>query len=236
MPIALPPEAVAVLESGRLHMRLLLTFELTGGATPETYRFTDEDGNIVWDGHEWMGTGQVASISARGFSVGTAAGGIAVQVNGAGLATEADPSGAALLATIVDEANRRDGVTIDRLFFDPVTAQPLFVLPFFDGYIARMPLRRQRGNGQGLEGVLVLELESDELMLDRAAGRYRSDADQRRTWTVGGGGLHMVVTTAASGGSVFWGQDAPNQNVATMPVVPGRGLIARTVGKLTRSV
>jgi len=223
----------AALTDRRVVIRLLLTFELTGGASPATYRFTDDDGTIAFDGQEWLGMGQIASISAPTFTTGTSASGLVVQVNGAGLATDGDPSGAALLATVLDEARPRDAVTIERLHFDSESFEPLDVTPYFDGYIGRVAVRREPVSGTGMEGVLVMELESDELLLSRSGGRYRSDADQRRMWPVGGGGLHLVVTTAASGQSVFWGQDAPNQAVATSPApLTGGGPVGRAVNRL----
>lgn len=231
MPLSLSTAMQAAIAAGRLHMRLLVQFDLTGGASPATYRFTDDDGTISWGGHDWIGAGQIASISAPSFGASTSTGGLVVTVNGAGLATEGDPSGAALLATVLDEARRLDAVSIQRLHYDAGTLEILDVSPYWDGYIARLPLRREPVGEGGMQAVLTMELESDELMLQRSPGRYRSDADQRRMWPVGGGGLHLVVTTAASGQSVFWGQDAPNQNVATSPA-PGGGPMARAAGKL----
>ena len=235
MPLNLSPAAVALLESDRLHERLLLRFDLSGSGSVVTYRFTDDDGTISWNGHDWVGAGQIASVSARGFSMGTSASGLQVLVNGAGLATEGDPSGATLLASILEEARREDAVIITRLHYDPVTLAPVDESDYFYGSIARTPLQRQPVSGGRRVAQLVLEVESDELLLGGAGGRYRSDADQRRMWPEGGGGLHLVVTTAASGQSVFWGQDAPGQSVATAPAfVPGRGPAATAANKLLR--
>lgn len=235
MPLSLPPEAVAVLENGRLYERLLLRFDLTGSGSTVSYRFTDDDATITWNGHDWVGAGQIAEVGARGFSLGTTASGLQVVVNGAGLATAGDPSGATLLASILEEARPYDAVALTRLHYDVATLTPLFESDYYYGYISRMPLQRQPVGEGPMLAQLVLEIESDELLLRRAGGRYRSDADQRRMWPVGGGGFHRVVTTAASGQSVFWGQDAPNQNVATGSVTGGSGgAAAGAVGKLVR--
>ena len=154
-------------------------------------------------------------------SSGSGADGISIDINGAGLATSDDPSGAALLATIYDEAKKGDAVDIQALYFDALTGAALFAVPEYTGFLAGAPLVREPGGA----ATMTLEIESDELMLARAPGRVLSESDQRRMWPTGGGGLHLIVAAAAQAGSVFWGQDAPK---GTAMVAGGGGGIVRS--------
>jgi hypothetical protein len=201
MALALSVSERAALRGRSLALRYLVAF--TFGAT--VYRFTDSEFNITWGGHDWFAAGQIATISPRGFSTGSSADGFAIEINGAGLATADDPSGAALLATIYDEAKKGDAVDVLALYFDANTGAALFSVPEYTGFLAGAPLSREPGGA----ATMTLEIESDEIMLARAPGRVLSDPDQRRMWPTGGGGLHLIVAAAAQAGSVFWGQDAP---------------------------
>lgn len=202
MAVALSPAQRALIRGRNLGVRILAEFRFSG----TTYRFTDHTDSIVWGGHTWLGTGQLADLSSRALSMGTAAEGVSLRINGAGLATDGDPSGATLLSAIYAEAKKSDPVDLFLLYFDGATGVPVFDTPFMLGRLAGAPLSRTPGGA----AVMTLEIEPEELMLSRAPGRTRTDTDQRRMWPTGGGGLHLVATAAAQAGSVWWGQDAPS--------------------------
>lgn len=194
------------LRARNVGLRMLVQFTL--GAN--IYRFTDDPDTISWNGFNWLGAGQIATISARSLTAGSGADGLTIEVNGAGLATADDPSSATLLATIYAEAKQWDRVDIYLLYFDVATGVPSFSVPFLIGRLAGAPLVREPGAAARLQ----LEIEPDDIILDRASNRTRSDADQRRMWPTGGGGFHLTGTAAAQAGSVWWGQDAPSSVVA----------------------
>lgn len=207
MALALTTPQRNLIRSRVIGVRMLVQFTL--GAN--IYRFTDDEDTIVWNGFNWLGAGQVASISARSLSAGSGADGVTIEVNGAGLATLDDPSSATLLATIYAEAKQWDRVDISLLYFDAATGVPSFSVPFLIGRLAGAPLVREPGSAARLQ----LEIEADDIILDRASNRTRSDADQRRMWPTGGGGFHLAGSAAAQAGSVWWGQDAPASVMAS---------------------
>jgi hypothetical protein len=196
-------------------MRMLVQFTLGSNI----YRLTDDEDTIVWNSFNWLGAGQIASISARSLTAGSGSDGVTIEVNGAGLATVDDPSSATLLATIYAEAKQWDKVDIYLLYFDAATGVPSFSVPFLIGRLAGAPLVREPGGAARLQ----LEIEADDIILDRASNRTRSDADQKRMWPTGGGGFHLVGSAAAQGGSVWWGQDAPSSVVASGNASGGGG-------------
>lgn len=189
------------LRARNVGLRVLVQFTLGSNI----YRFTDDPDTISWNGFNWLGAGQIATISARSLAAGSGADGITIEVNGAGLATADDPSSATLLATIYAEAKQWDPVDVYLLYFDAATGVPSFSVPFLIGRLAGAPLVREPGAAARLQ----LEIEPDDIILDRASNRTRSDADQKRMWPTGGGGFHLTGTAAAQAGSVWWGQDAP---------------------------
>jgi hypothetical protein len=201
MAISLTAPQRAQLRGRNLGMRVLVRFNFSG----TIYRFTDDDQPISWDGFTWTGAGQLATLSARGLSAGASTDGLSIQINGAGLATTDDPSGATLLATIYDEAKQWDPVDLWYLYFDASTGVPLFSVPLLSGRLSGAPLNRQPSG----TAAMTLEIESDDILLDRSPGRTRSDFDQKRMWPTGGGGFHLAGSAAAQAGSVWWGQDAP---------------------------
>jgi Uncharacterized conserved protein (DUF2163) len=211
MAISLTSPQRAQLRGRNLGMRILVRFNFSG----VIYRFTDHDQTITWDGFDWIGAGQLATLSARGLSAGASTDGLSIQINGAGLATPEDPSGATLLATIYDEAKQWDFVDLYYLYFDAQTGVPIFSVSLLAGRLSGAPLSRQPGG----DAVMTLEIESDDILLDRSPGRTRSDSDQKRMWPIGGGGFHLAGSAAAQGGSVWWGQDAPQ----TAGMVSGGG-------------
>ncbi|GBF56444.1 hypothetical protein PbB2_00100 [Candidatus Phycosocius bacilliformis] len=216
MALALTTPQRNLLRSRNIGLRMLVQF--TFGAN--IYRFTDDEDTIVWNGFNWLGAGQIATISARALTAGSSADGVTITVNGAGLATPDDPSAATLLATIYAEAKQWDRVDMFLLYFDAATGVPVFQAPFLIGRLAGAPLLRQPGAAAQLQ----LEIEADDIILDRAPGRTRSDSDQRRMWPVGGGGFHLAGAASAQAGSVWWGQDAP---AATVP--RANNLIGRVI-------
>jgi hypothetical protein len=207
MALALTTPQRNQLRSRNIGLRMLVQFTL--GAN--IYRFTDDEDTIVWNGFNWLGAGQIASISARSLTAGSGADGVTIEVNGAGLATVDDPSSATLLATIYAEAKQWDKVDIFVLYFDAATGVPSFAVPFLIGRLAGAPLVREPGGAARLQ----LEIEADDIILDRASNRTRSDADQKRMWPTGGGGFHLAGSASAQAGSVWWGQDAPSSVVAS---------------------
>ena len=206
MALALTTPQRTQLRSRNIGLRMLVQF--TFGAN--VYRFTDDEDTIVWNGFNWLGAGQIASMSARSLTAGSGADGVTIEVNGAGLATVDDPSSATLLATIYAEAKQWDKVDIHVLYFDAGTGAPSFSVPYLIGRLAGAPLLREPGSAARLQ----LEIEADDIILDRASNRTRSDADQKRMWPTGGGGFHLAGSAAAQAGSVWWGQDAPSSGVA----------------------
>jgi hypothetical protein len=206
MALALTTPQRNQLRARNLALRLLVQF--TFGAN--IYRLTDDPDTISWNGFDWLGAGQIATVSPRALSGGSSADGLTIEVNGAGLATADDPSAATLLATIYAEAKQWDKVDIYVLYLDTATGVPSFSVPFLIGRLAGAPLVREPGGAARL----MLEIEADDIILDRASNRTRSDADQRRMWPTGGGGFHLTGTAAAQLGSVWWGQDAPGSVVA----------------------
>jgi hypothetical protein len=221
MAVALTTEQRALLRGRMIGVRLLLA--LTFGGT--VYRWCDDLQPISWGGHTWAAGGNIAEASERGLSMGSSAEGLVITVNGAGLATEGDPSGAALLATVDGEAKKNDPVDAHILYWDVATGAPLFALPLFTGRLSGVPLSRQPGGAASLS----LEIESDEILLDRAPGRARTDADQRRMWGAGGGGLHRGAMSGAQLGSVVWGQDAPRGSSAGVSSSTGGGPVGNTI-------
>lgn len=214
MALALTTPQRNLLRSRNIGLRMLVQFTL--GAN--IYRFTDDEDTIFWNGFNWLGAGQIATISARALTAGSSADGVTITVNGAGLATPDDPSSATLLATIYAEAKQWDRVDMYLLYFDAATGVPVFQAPFLIGRLAGAPLLRQPGAAAQLQ----LEIEADDIILDRAPGRTRSDSDQRRMWPVGGGGFHLAGAASAQAGSVWWGQDAPSTTVPRANNVMGR--------------
>ncbi len=206
MALALTTPQRNQLRSRNIALRLLVQF--TFGAN--IYRCTDDESTITWNGFDWLGAGQIATISSRSLSAGSGADGVVIEVNGAGLATADDPSAATLLATIYAEAKQWDKVDIYLLYLVAATGAPSFSVPYLIGRLAGAPLMRAPGGAARLQ----LEIEPDDIILDRASNRTRSDADQKRMWPVGGGGFHLTGAAAAQLGSVWWGQDAPASVVA----------------------
>ncbi len=213
MALALTTQQRSMLRSRVIGLRMLVRF--TFGST--VYRFTDDENTITWNGFDWQGAGQIASISSRSLTAGSSVEGVTIEVNGAGLATPDDPSAATLLATIFAEAKQWDKVDMFVLYFDAATGVPVFQVPFLIGRLAGAPLVREPGNAARLQ----LEIEADDIILDRASNRTRSDADQRRMWSSGGGGFHLTGSAAAQGGSVWWGQDAPGSAVSVASAAGG---------------
>lgn len=202
MALALTTPQRTQLRGRNIGLRMLVQFTLGSNI----YRFTDDEDTIVWNGFNWLGAGQIASMSARSLTAGSGADGVMIEINGAGLATVDDPSSATLLATIYAEAKQWDKVDIFVLYFDAATGVPSFAVPYLIGRLAGAPLVREPGAAARLQ----LEIEADDIILDRASNRTRSDADQKRMWPTGGGGFHLVGSAAAQAGSVWWGQDAPS--------------------------
>lgn len=207
MALALTALQRTQLRGRNIGLRMLVQFTLGSNI----YRFTDDEDTIVWNGFNWLGAGQIASMSARSLTAGSGADGVIIEINGAGLATVDDPSSATLLATIYAEAKQWDKVDIFVLYFDAATGVPSFSVPFLIGRLAGAPLVREPGGAARLQ----LEIEADDIILDRASNRTRSDSDQKRMWPVGGGGFHLAGAAAAQAGSVWWGQDAPSSVVAS---------------------
>lgn len=219
MALALTTAQRNQLRARNVGLRMLVQFTL--GAN--IYRFTDDPDTIIWNGFNWLGAGQIATISARSLSAGSSADGVTIEVNGAGLATADDPSAATLLATVYAEAKQWDRVDIYLLYFDVATGVPSFAVPFLIGRLAGAPLVREPGAAARLQ----LEIEADDIILDRASNRTRSDADQRRMWPTGGGGFHLSGAAAAQLGSVWWGQDAPSSSVSAANQIVGNSLYSR---------
>lgn len=211
--IPLTGSEIAFLQRRAIGLRLLVELQLASG----TIRATDHDTDLVVSGQTWTGMGQIASVSGTSFGAGPGFAGLSIVINGAGLGTADDPSGATLLATLYAEPVQLRPVIVRQLVFDMETGELGPVLPFFTGSIARAPLVRAPGGA----ATLTLELESDDLMLERDAARTRSDADQTRMWPTGGGGFHQVATASAQNGVVWWGQDAPPGTSFAAP--PGGG-------------
>jgi hypothetical protein len=200
MPLSLTTAERAFLRRPVLGIRLLAEFHLSGGVV----RASNAEGPITALGQTWPGLGQIVDVSGRGFS-GSGASGITITINGAGLATETDPSGATLLATIYGEAQPLDPVILRQFVFDGTTLEAGPVLPYFTGFLSTGSHTITPGGA----AVMTLEIESDDLMLKRSALRVRSDDDQRRMWPTGGGGFHQLPRAVSQDGVVWWGQDAP---------------------------
>jgi hypothetical protein len=62
---------------------------------------------------------------------------------------------------------------------------------------------------------MTLEIEGDDILMDRTAGRVRSDADQQRMYPTGGGGFHLVAQATGQGGVVHWGSETPAMTVSS---------------------
>lgn len=200
MPLSLTSGERAFLRRPRLGLRLLAAFHFASGVV----RVSNAEGTITALGFDWPGLGQLAEVSGRGFG-GSGFAGLTITINGAGLATPDDPSGASLLALIYEDAAPLDPVVVHQFVFDLDTLEPGPVLPYFTGTLSTA----QTSATPGGAAIMRLEIEGDDLMLERSAGRVRSDEDQTRMWPVGGGGFHQVPRAVAQAGVVWWGQDAP---------------------------
>jgi hypothetical protein len=223
MPLPLTSGERAFLRRPVLGIRLLAEFHLSTGIV----RASNAEWPIEALGHTWPGLGQLAEVSGRGFS-GQGASGLTITINGAGLATETDPSGATLLASIYDDAQPLDAVILRQFVFDGITMEAGPVLPYFTGFLS---------NGShtvtpGGPAVMTLEIENDTLMLARSAGRVRSDEDQRRMWPTGGGGFHQLPRAVSQDGVVWWGQDAPQGATFASPGIGGGSVQADVVNSV----
>jgi hypothetical protein len=108
MALSLSTADRAFLRRKTVAVRLLAEFRLATG----TVRATDHTDAIVWGGHTWTGMGQIATVSSRTFSGGMSFSGLSIEINGAGLATPDDPSGAILMASILNDAAPLDPVIV----------------------------------------------------------------------------------------------------------------------------
>jgi hypothetical protein len=223
MPLPLTSGERAFLRRPVLGIRLLAEFHLSTGIV----RASNAEWPIDALGETWPGLGQIVGVSGRGFA-GQGASGLTITINGAGLATETDPSGATLLASIYDAARVLDPVILRQFLFDGTTLEAGPVLPYFTGFLST----GSHSVTPGGPAVMTLEIENDTLMLSRSAGRVRSDEDQRRMWPTGGGGFHQLPRAVSQDGVVWWGQDAPQGTTFAGGGVGGGSLQAGAVNSV----
>lgn len=193
--LTLPTDVLTLLDEGRFSVRYLVRFDLDGGAAGvwnDTYSLSYSGvtyaplaGNLIFDGVP--GSAELSSENVR--------------ITVTHLLS-------AVTTVIAGEDWHQRACTLYVAFMND-DGSVLHVEPFFSGFLDDASISDAAND----LNTLGLFIESNNRELNRATGRTRSDADQRRVAATDGFFKHAANANADT--DIFWGRKGPQSPTRT---------------------